>query len=85
MVSEKEEEINYKHSFVYGLGSLFSIYLYDCYKKDPVYFKKNFRNMLISYPNKENILDVFGITDSTLCEGIILKKTLEDIKVMKHG
>ena len=85
LVSEKEEEINYKHSFIYGLGSLFSIYLYDYYKKNPTYFKKKFKNMLISYPNKEDILDVFGITDNTLCEGLVLKKTLEDIKVMKHG
>ena len=80
MASEVGEEINYRHAFIYGLGSLFAIHLYNNYKKSPNYFKKEFRNALINYPLLE--MDAFtrvGITKEEIVNNKILKKVLADI------
>lgn len=78
MASDLGEEMNYKHAFIYGLGSLFSIYLYDNYKKDPNYFKKEFRNALINYPQMGiEAFEKVGVTMDALIRGDTLKKVLE--------
>ena len=78
--SELGEEIGYKNSFIYGLGGLFAIYLYDSYKKDPNYFIKEFRNVLINYPAiGMEAFERVGITKDKLIEGKILKKTIQNI------
>lgn len=80
MPSELGEQINFRNSFIYGIGSLFSIYLYEKYKEDPKYFKKEFRNALINYPYTN--IDAFknvGVTKDILVEGKTLKKIIKDI------
>lgn len=78
--SEIGEEMHFKNSFVYGIGGLFSIYLYDRYQEDSNGFKKDFRNMLINYPYNENVFfEVMGITEEELVEGNVLKKVLNNI------
>ena len=80
LASELEEEVNYKYSFTYGLGALFAIYLYDNYKKDPSYFRKEFKNALINYPQIG--MDAFqrvGVTQEELIKGTTLKRVLTDI------
>ena len=80
MPSELGEQINFRNSFIYGIGSLFSIYLYEKYKEEPKYFKKEFRNTLINYPytNIEAFENV-GVTKEKIVEGKILKKIIKDI------
>lgn len=73
------EEFNFKDSFIYGLGGLFSIYLYDNYKDDPNNFRKEFRNALINY--QYNGIDAFknvGVTPDVLLKGDTLKRVLKD-------
>lgn len=41
--SEKGDIIKYKNSFLYGLGNLTAIHLYENYKEDPNYFKKKIK------------------------------------------
>lgn len=78
--SKLGEELSYKHSFVYGLGSLFSLYLYDIYQKDPNYFKKEFRNALINYPYSGiSSFENLGITMETLTSDKILRKAITNI------
>lgn len=78
--SDIGEEINYNHAFLYGIGSLFSIYLYDNYKENKTEFKKEFVNALINY--QYNDIEAFtrvGITKEKLVEGKILKRTLSSM------
>ena len=73
------EEFNFKDSFIYGLGGIFSIYLYDNYKDDPNNFRKEFRNALINY--QYNGIDAFknvGVTPDVLLKGDTLKRVLKD-------
>lgn len=75
--SELGQGVNYKESFLYGIGGIFGIYLYENYKQDPNNFKKEFRNALINY--KYNDIDAFekvGITEEKLIKGDILKRIL---------
>ena len=41
----------YRHSFLYGIGTLSAIMLYEKYKEEPNYFKKEFTNASLLYPN----------------------------------
>jgi len=78
--SEAGQEIAYRDSFLYGIGGLFSIYLYENYKQDPNNFKKEFKNALINY--RYNDIDAFkdvGITTEILTKSPILKRALTKI------
>ena len=78
---ETGEDINYMNAYIYGIGNLFSIYLYENYKQDPSNFKKEFRNSLLLYPvSGIEAFERVGITPETLYEGKILRKVLEDSK-----
>jgi len=82
IVSSDEYCFNYRSSYIYGLGSIYGIYLYDNYKKDPSYFKKEFQNALLSYPYSGN-LDSFeriGVNFDVLTSCKVLKRVLEDSK-----
>ena len=80
--SEEGDVIKFRHSFIYGLGDLFSLYLYEHYKEDPNNFKKEFRNALLSYPygNEIKEFERVGITPEILIEGKVLKKVLDSRK-----
>lgn len=70
--------INYKDSFIYGIGSLFGIHLFDTYKNDPIGFKKEFKNAMINYPKIG--IEAFrnlGITREIFEDGSVLKKVLK--------
>lgn len=68
--------------FIYGIGYLFSPYLYENYKQNPNEFMKAFQNALLTYPYTNNI-DSFknvGVTSDILKEGKILRKVLKGSK-----
>jgi hypothetical protein len=78
---ELGETIEYVNPYIYGIGSLFSVYLYENYKQDPNNFRKQFGNVLLSYPNSG--IDAFervGVTPDILSKGKVLRRSLEDSK-----
>lgn len=79
LASNKDDIIKYRKAYIYGIGSLMSIYLYDSYKKDPNYFKKEFRNSLINYPyvNSLSAFENVGINLEVLTKGDALKRILK--------
>lgn len=76
------DDIIYTDPYIYGTGYLFAIFLYDSYKQDKEKFNYNFKNMLTSYPFAGNIetFKNFNITEESLKEGKILRKTLNNFK-----
>ena len=72
--------INIKDSFIYFIGQLFSIYLYDNYKNNPKEFKKNFENALFTYPNISDIsaFNSLGINEEVLIKGSTLERVLNE-------
>lgn len=80
LASDKDDIIKYRFAYIYGIGSLLSIYLYDSYKKDPVVFKKEFRNSLLNYPymNSLSAFENVGITEDILIKGDVLRKVLKN-------
>lgn len=74
------DEIIYANSYIYGIGHLFAVLLYDNYKQDKEKFNYNFKNMLTSYPFANSIesFKPFNITEEELESGKILRKTLKN-------
>lgn len=76
--SELGTKINYRDSFIYGIGSLFSLYLYENYKSDHYNFKKEFKNAIVNYPYIGiEAFERVGVTKEKLLEGKILEKALK--------
>ena len=77
--SEQGDVVKYRNSFVYGIGSLCAIYLYENYKLDPNNFRKEFRNALLTYPYIKNLsaFESVGITYEKLMSGDTLRKLLK--------
>jgi len=80
-----QQPVNFKFPYIYGMGKLLSIYLYENYKENPN-FNVEFRKSLLSYPIF-NDLSVFNNVDEDkkeLLQGNVLKKVLkkysDDIK-----
>ena len=73
-----KDKVSLEDPFIYGFGQLFSIYLYENYKKDPNYFKKEFSKSLLEYSQTEDMssFERVGITYDNLVKGDTLKKVL---------
>jgi len=77
--SELDTKLNFKNAFIYGLGTIFSIYLYENYKENPNLFKKEFQNAMSNYTNiGVDAFERIGVTKEKLLEGKILKKVLKE-------
>lgn len=73
-----DDAVDFKTPYVYGIGQLLSIYLYENYKENPNFFN-DFRKVLAIYPY-ENDISVFervGIKKEELLKGDVLKKVLK--------
>ena len=74
------DKLNFRVSFVYALGKLMSIYVYEMYKNNPNDFLANFRKVLIDY--KDNNFESFekiGITKDMMTNGDILRRVLRNV------
>lgn len=75
---EKEDSLNFRDAFVYGIGRLLGIYIYEEYKNNSKEFLSNFRKMLLDY--KENGFDslkYLNIDDDKLYSGDALRRVLK--------
>lgn len=74
---DRKEKIDYMNPYIYGIGSLFSIYLYENYRENPD-FLSDFKKTLLSYPLNNNLssFEKFGINEETLLKSDVLKKVL---------
>lgn len=77
--SSPGDVFKYRHSFLYGIGTLSAIVLYEKYKEDPKYFKKEFVNASLTYPNKglpafENV----GLTRESMTDNAPLRRILRN-------
>lgn len=83
--AEYNEEINFRYPYIYGVGGLFGIYLYENYKENKN-FLSEFRKILSSYQFNSDIsvFDKVGINEEKLLKGDVftkvLKKHCEDFK-----
>lgn len=78
---ESGDKLNFRSPFVYGIGKLLGIYVYDFYKNNPKEFLDKFKNSILEY--KDTGLDAFrclGITYDSLIEGKVLKRTIKECK-----
>lgn len=82
MNSLNREPLNFRKTYIYGIGKLFAVILYDSYKNDPSNFKKEFVNALCNYPLTKDInaFSNLGISEEELVNGNILKKRLKKDK-----
>lgn len=79
-LAKKGDNISYVNTFIYGLGSLASIYMYDYFLKDKEAFMHEFDKVLSIY-QYTNDIDSFsnvGVSKSKLMDKKILVRTLEN-------
>lgn len=76
-----DNKVSLRDSFIYGFGQLFSIYMYENYKKDPKYFIKEFDKALLDYSFSEDISSFkrVGASYEELVRGEALKRVLTKI------
>lgn len=75
------DKLNFRASFVYALGKLMGIYVYEMYKNNQKDFLANFRKVLIDY--KDNTFESFemiGITKDMMVNGDVLRRVLRDAR-----
>ena len=77
----KGDMLDFRESFIYGIGDLFSIFLYKFYEKDSDYFMKEFKNTLLAYPYNGNIsnFERLGISSDELLNNEEIKKKIKKI------
>ena len=77
-LAPKDNKLSLKDPFIYGFGQLFSVYMYENYKKDPEYFKKEFNKSLLDYSLTEDMSSFarIGASYDELVKGDTLKKVL---------
>ena len=77
--TEKGDVLEFRDSFIYGIGDIFSFYLYENYKEDPILFKKELKDALLSYPYTKNIKEFerVGITKELLMSKKELRRILK--------
>lgn len=77
-LAPKDNKLSLKEPFIYGFGQLFSVYMYENYKKDPEYFKKEFNKSLLDYSLTEDMSSFarIGASYDELVKGDTLKKVL---------
>ena len=79
--SSPGDVFKYRHSFLYGIGTLSAPILYEKYKEDPNYFKKEFSNASLSYPNLGLFaFEKVGLTRDSMSEGKAIRKLLRSSK-----
>jgi len=76
-LQDHKEKVNYRNPYIYGIGSLFSIYLYENYKENPN-FLSEFKKTLLSYPltNDLSSFENLGINSEKLLKNNNLEKIL---------
>lgn len=74
--------LDFRDSYIYGIGSLFAIYMYDKYKDNKLLFKNELKKCFLRYPVSSDI-GVFrdvGIDFDTMKDGKVLRRILRDRK-----
>lgn len=72
--------LDYRNIYIYGIGYLFAIHMYEKYKEDKEYFKNELKKSFLVYPN-DSSLEAFkniGINYEELKSGKLLRKTLRN-------
>ncbi len=77
-IMEFYDIISFIENYLYGIGKLFSIYMYENYQKDKQEFKTHFNNALCNYPIINNIsaFEKTGVDEKNIIRPEILKKSL---------
>ena len=74
-------KINFRDSFIYGIGKLIGIYAYEIYKENPKEFLFKFKTALLKYNNigMEAFYEM-GIDREELVDGKVLRRVLKESK-----
>lgn len=68
-----------RNAFIYGLGTIASIYMYDFYKNNPKDFMKKYKTCLLNYPytkSFDSFKDV-GVSEEIVLNGNLIKKLIK--------
>lgn len=77
----EDNKVSLSDTLIYGFGKLFSIYMYENYKKDPKYFMKEFNKALLDYSLTEDMSSFarVGVSYNKIKKGDALKRVLTKI------
>ena len=74
-----QDTIRYRDAFIYYIGKLFAISLYDSYKDNPKEFMKDFKTALVNYPKSRSVdsFEIVGINKENLRNSKVLTRELK--------
>ncbi len=77
-----DKGLDYRNSFIYPIGELMAIYLYENYKQGKENFIKEFKRSFLIYPSNPTLesFNKVGINYQELKEGKVLKRILNEYK-----
>jgi hypothetical protein len=76
------DTLNFRSSFIYAVGRLMGVYIYEMYKENPKEFLSNFRKVLIDYKNNNfESFEQIGITKEMMSDGSVLRRVLREVKI----
>lgn len=78
---QEGDKLNLRTCFIYGVGKLLAIYIYELYRENSIDFLSKFKKSLLEY--KDIGISAFknlGVTEEELISGRILKRVLNDCK-----
>lgn len=75
----KGDILSYINTYIYGLGSLASIYMYDCFLNDKEKFMYEFDKVLSIYQHTNSLdsFDKVGLSEDRIQNGKVLIRTLK--------
>lgn len=81
MYLSNEKKYNFLNTYIYGIGRVLSVILYDIYKDNPKEFKKEFNILLNNYSKYDSItcFDSIGINKDEIENNNVLKKVLSNL------
>ena len=68
-----------RNAFIYGLGTITSIYMYDFYKNNPKDFMKKYKNCLLNYPYTKDLSSFrdVGVSEDIVLNGDLVRKLIK--------
>ena len=81
MYLSNEKKYDFLNTYIYGIGRVLSVILYDIYKDNPKEFKKEFNILLNNYSKYDSItcFDSIGINKDEIENNNVLKKVLSNL------
>lgn len=79
-IQEYNQGLDYRDSYIYAIGGIYAINMYEKYKENKEYFKEELKKSFLIYPNNfsPEVFKNLGIDNNQIKNNEVLKKVLRN-------